>query len=106
MQCLCDACHGVYKNKQSFYAHQNRTGHRQNAEANFEDSVNLKTEIASLQDSVIAKDNEIASLQDSIIANNAEITRFQDSLKTYETNIANLLDEVAQLSSLEKAYYM
>ena len=87
MQRLCDDCHGVYKNKASFEAHQNRTGHRQNTQAALEDSGNLPTEIASLEDSIIAK--------------NAEIASREDSLQTYETNIANLHDEIAQLSSLE-----
>ena len=87
MQRLCDTCHGVYKNKASFEAHQNRTGHRQNTQAALEDSGNLPTKIAYLEDSIMAK--------------NAEIANLQDSLKTYETNIANLHDEIAQLSSLE-----
>ena len=36
MQRLCDDCQGVFKNKQSLHAHQNRTGHQQHGIANNE----------------------------------------------------------------------
>ena len=38
MQRLCDDCHGVYKNKASFVAHQNKTGHQQHGIANNKDT--------------------------------------------------------------------
>lgn len=87
MQHLCDTCHGVYRNKLSLNAHQNKTGHRQNTIVTLEDSSNLTT--------------EIAILHDSFIANNAEITRLKDLLENKESDIAILNNEVVQLSSLE-----
>jgi Zn ribbon nucleic-acid-binding protein len=34
---MCDTCRGVYKNKQSLNAHQNRTGHRQHEQTIVQD---------------------------------------------------------------------
>jgi Zn ribbon nucleic-acid-binding protein len=63
MQRICDDCRGVYKNKQSLNAHQNRTGHRQ---------------------------HEQTTLQDlnSVTANNVETGSLNKLAKTNETKIA------------------
>jgi hypothetical protein len=89
-QFQCDECKGFYKSKSARSQHGRRTGHR--VEANIAstgslDDSQLKAEVATLSDSIKAKDTEIATLKDAITAKEAEF--------------GSLHDEIAQLASLE-----
>jgi Zn ribbon nucleic-acid-binding protein len=59
MQRMCDTCHGVYKNKQSLNAHQNRTGHRQSEQPIVQDLNSVtanNTETGGLNKLAVTKD--------------------------------------------------
>ena len=85
MQRLCDDCQGVFKNKQSLHAHQNRTGHQQHGIAN-----NEGTSIAAGAGRL--EDGEV-SLSEALSDTVEDVSLLQESLKHYTEHITELFSK-------------
>ena len=85
MQRLCDDCQGVFKNKQSLHAHQNRTGHQQHGIANNE-GTNIAAGAGRLEDGEV-------SLSEVLSDTVEDVSLLEESLKHYTEHIAELFSK-------------
>jgi len=97
MQRLCDDCEGVFKNKQSLNAHQNRTGHKQRNIAKTEDS-NIAIEQAERDDGELKPNEAIAELNEDV----EDLYKlFNDSAEYVEKNNDNIANLTNRYNTLK-----
>ena len=105
MQRMCDTCHGVYKNKQSLNAHQNRTGHRQHEQSTLQDLNSVtanNVETGSLNK--LAKTNETNTAieehkpDDGEAITNESLAEIYDDIDTLEAYINHQVGHIVELN--------
>jgi len=103
MQRMCGTCHGVYKNKQSLNAHQNRTGHRQSEQTIVQDLNSVSANNAETGNlNKLAKTNKtIAIAEDKSQANkaitNEVLTEIYADMDTMEAHINHYVGHIVEL---------
>ena len=89
MQRLCDDCQGVFKNKGSLHAHQNRTGHKQHDIAN-KKKTNMAISQGESEDGELTPNEAISELNENVEDLYGYLNDTADVVEKNNANIANL----------------
>jgi hypothetical protein len=92
MQRLCDDCQGVFKNKQSLHAHQNRTGHQQHDIANNE-RTNIAIGQEESEEGKLTPNEAISELNENVEDLYGYLNDTADVVEKNNANIANLANK-------------